>query len=144
MMADLRSQLQSSLGVAIATTFLLANAASAQQVVDTTYRPLANAKRAHLASPRAVVVIDEAHNNFHTASGRFLPFARLLGDAGYTVRAGTARYDSAALASVGVLVIANAVNVANATGPNWHLPILPAFDAAEIASIAAWVKRGGS
>src|SRR4051794_29240586 len=105
--------------IAILGIVLLAHAASAQQVVDTTYRPLAKAKRARIASPRSVVVIDEAHNNFPPAGGRSLPFARLLGDAGYTVRAGTTRYDSASLASVGVLVVANAVNAANAAGPDW-------------------------
>ncbi len=52
------------------------------------------------------------------------------------------RYDSTTLASAGVLVIANAVNAANEV--NWRLPILPAFDSSEIASISAWVKRGGS
>jgi hypothetical protein len=118
--------------------------ASAQQVVDTTYRPLANARHARVTGPRSVVVIDQAHHNFHTAGGRYLPFARLLQDAGYVVRPGMARYDSTTLASVGVLVIANAVNAANEAGQNWRLPILPAFDASEIASISAWVKRGGS
>jgi hypothetical protein len=58
------------------------------------------------------------------------------------VRPGTTRYDSTTLASVGVLVIANAVNAANEA--NWRLPILPAFDSSEIAGISAWVKRGGS
>jgi len=87
--------------------------ASAQQVVDTAYRPLASAKHAPIIGPRSVVVIDQAHHNFHTASGRYLPFARLLEDAGYVVRPGTTRYDSTTLASVGVLVIANAVNAAN-------------------------------
>lgn len=123
---------------------LLAQTAIAQQVVDTTYRPLVNAKRPPLKGRHSIVVIDEAHNNFHTASGRYLPFARLLEDAGYTVRPGTARYDSASLSSIGVLVVANAVNAANQEAPNWQLPILPAFDSTEIASIAAWVKRGGS
>jgi hypothetical protein len=131
---------------ALATVCLLlaSGILPAQQVVDTTYRPLANNKHVPVKGRRSTVVIDEAHHNFHTASGRYLPFARLLEDAGYVVRAGTTRYDSTTLASVGVLVIANAVNAANETGPNWRLPILPAFDASEIASIAAWVKRGKS
>lgn len=117
--------------------------APAQQVVDTTYRPLANVKHAPITGPRSVVVLDEAHHNFHTASGRYLPFARLLQNAGYVVRPGTTRYDSTTLASVGVLVVANALNAAN-EAPNWRLPVLPAFDESEVASISAWVKRGGS
>ncbi len=31
-------------------------------------------------------LIDEAHNNFHTADGRYKPFADLLKNDGYTVR----------------------------------------------------------
>ena len=128
--------------VTVAGLLATASSAHAQQVVDTTYRPLANVKHPPITGPRSVVVLDEAHHNFHTASGRYLPFARLLEDAGYTVRPGTTRYDSTTLASVGVLVVANAVNAANET--KWQLPVLPAFDASEVASIAAWVKRGGS
>ena len=60
------------------------------------------------------------------------------------MRPGTTRYDSTTLAKIGVLVIANAVNAANEAGQNWRLPIVPAFDSSEIASISAWVKRGGS
>lgn len=116
--------------------------APAQQLADTTYRPLASARHLPVTGPHSVVVIDQAHHNFHTASGRYLPFARLLEDAGYVVRPGTARYDSTTLASVGVLVISNALNAANET--EWQLPVLPAFDSAEVASISAWVKRGGS
>lgn len=130
---------------AMATCFSLTSLiASAQQVVDTTYRPLAGAKHAPIPGQRSVVVIDQAHHNFHTAGGRYLPFARLLEDAGYVVRPGTTRYDSTTLAKVGVLVIANSVNAANEAGQNWRLPVLPAFDSSEIASISAWVKRGGS
>jgi hypothetical protein len=68
---------------------MMSSVASGQQVVDTTYRPLANTKHAAVTGARSVVVIDQAHHNFHTASGRYLPFARLLEDAGYVVRAGT-------------------------------------------------------
>jgi hypothetical protein len=129
--------------VCVVTTALVSSpSATAQQIADTTYRPLANVKHAPVTGPRSLVVLDQAHHNFHTASGRYLPFARLLEDAGYVVRPGTARYDSTTLAPIGVLVIANALNAANEV--KWQLPVLPAFDSAEVASISAWVKRGGS
>ena len=34
------------------------------------------------------VVIDESHRNFHTASGRYRPFAQLIGNDGYRVEPG--------------------------------------------------------
>jgi hypothetical protein len=88
------------------------------------------------------VLIDEAHNNFHTASGRYRPFAKLLEADGFVVRPGTARFDSASLAMGRVLVVANAVSAQNSD--DWRLPSHSAFDPSEIAAVAAWVKRGGS
>ena len=117
---------------------------SGQQVVDSAYVPPRIARPVYPANGGPVVVIDEAHQNFHTMDARYLPFARLLRADGYVVRAGTTRYDSTALAGVRVLVIANAVHPSNARGQDWHLPIRPAFDSAEIASIARWVRNGGS
>ena len=35
-----------------------------------------------------VVLVDEAHNNFHTAVGTYLPFARLLERDGYVIKRG--------------------------------------------------------
>src|SRR5262245_33812588 len=49
-----------------------------------------------------VVAIDEAHFNFHTASGRYEPFAKLLRNDGYTVRAGTELFSVASLGSTDV------------------------------------------
>jgi hypothetical protein len=48
-----------------------------------------------------IVGIDEAHNNFHAASGRYLTFAKLLREDGYVVRSGGPEQD--------VLVVANAM-----------------------------------
>jgi len=67
-----------------------------------------------VASPAYVqthprVVIDEAHNNFHTAEGRYKPFATLLRNDGYDVSAGTTLFTSASLKSVDVLVVSNAL-----------------------------------
>src|SRR5688572_13993870 len=54
------------------------------------------------------VVIDEAHNNFHTAAGRYKPFADLLRSDGYTVKAGIAPVTEKVLAGHDVYVISNA------------------------------------
>jgi len=85
------------------------------------------------APPR--FAIDEAHHNYHTASGRYEPFARLLRAQGFTVRASTERFDVARLADIDVLVIANA-----AAEDADH----PAIGDVEAAAVKAWVERGGS
>ena len=87
------------------------------------------------------VVIDEAHNNFHTADGRYKPFATLLRNDGYDVRPGTSAFTAAALAGVDVLVISNALG-AGATPNTDSSP--PAFTDAECAAVADWVRGGGS
>ena len=87
------------------------------------------------------VVIDEAHNNFHTAEGRYKPFATLLRNDGYDVNAGTTTFTSASLKGVDVLVVSNALGP-GATVSDDSSP--PAFTAAEIAAVADWVRAGGS
>lgn len=85
-----------------------------------------------------VVVIDEAHANFHTESGRYKPFADLLRGDGYTVRPGRAAFDRKSLTGVNVLVIANA-GVPTTAGA-----VTPAFTDAECDAVREWVREGGS
>jgi len=115
-----------------------------QQVVDSAYVPPRISRPAYSPNTGPVVLIDQAHQNFHTMGGRYLPFARLLSADGYVVRAGTTSYDSAALTGARVLVIANALHPANARGQDWRLPVRPAFDSAEAGSIERWVRNGGA
>jgi hypothetical protein len=83
------------------------------------------------------VVMDEAHRNFHTASGRYKPFADLLRNDGYIVSINQQPFTAATLKDVAVLVIANAM------GPGEH-EARPAFTAEEEAVLAQWVRTGGS
>lgn len=53
-------------------------------------------------------LVDEAHFDFHTATGRYLPFAELLRRDGYVVKASAERFTKEALRDAGVLVTANA------------------------------------
>jgi hypothetical protein len=120
----------------------------AQQVADTAFHyPIAHPAYATGAGP--VVAIDEAHYNFHTASGRYLPFARLLERDGYVVRPWTGRFTAEGLRAVRVLVIANALAERNRLREpdsltDWSLPTPSAFTAEEIAAVHAWVAGGGS
>lgn len=105
--------------------------AVAQQMTDPDFRP--TVARPAFAAEGPVVVIDGAHNNFHTVDGRYAPFAALLRADGYQVRGGTAPFDAGGLDGVGVLVIANA-------GPiDGGSPFTPS----EIEAVEAWVRGGG-
>lgn len=120
--------------------FLFATA-HAQQVPDTTFKaPIAQPMYAEGQGP--VVMLDEAHFNFHTLSGRYRAFGNALRDDGYVVRPNTEPFTEKALAQARVLVIANALNERNAR--TWTLPCPSAFTKKEIAAVKAWVGQGGS
>jgi hypothetical protein len=91
-----------------------------------------------------VVAIDEAHNNFHTKDGRFQTFAQLLTNDGYQVISSTEDFSAQSLASIDILVIANAQHSDNVGYTNWRGVIKPAFDNSEIDALETWVKGGGS
>lgn len=76
-----------------------------------------------------MVLIDEAHRNFHTAAGGYLPFAELLRRDGYVVKASAAQFTAKALRVGRVLVIANA---------------RAALTTEEVAAVRDWVAGGGS
>lgn len=115
--------------------------AAAQQVADTTFNPpIARPTYAEGRGP--VVLIDEAHNNFHTADGRYLAFARLLRRDGYIVRPNKSPLTRGALDGARMLVIANALHERNRN--DWELPTPSAFTPEEIAAVREWVAAGGS
>jgi len=89
-----------------------------------------------------VVMLDEAHYNFHTASGRYLAFAQLLRRDGYVVQSSVARFTSESLAAGQVLVIANALHESNQE--EWSPPNPSAFTSEEIDAVHRWVSNGGS
>ncbi|HYR11990.1 MAG TPA: DUF4350 domain-containing protein, partial [Longimicrobium sp.] len=120
---------------------VLAAKAGAQQVPDSAFAPpIARPAFAQGAGP--LVLVDEAHTNFHTADGRYYAFAQLLRRDGYVVRGLREPFTRQALAGARVLVIANALHPSNAQ--NWALPTPSAFTPQEIAAVEAWVREGGS
>lgn len=114
-----------------------ATGARAQQMADPHFD--GRVPRPAYAKDGPRLVIDEAHANFHTADGRYRPFADLMRGDGYRVERGTRRFDAAALAGTGVLVIANAGSPNAAEDA-----VKPAFDEAECDAVAEWVRGGGS
>lgn len=121
---------------------LLCGFAIAQQVPDSAFSyPIPNP---HFDIGKGPVVwLDEGHNNFHTLSGRYYAFGKLLEADGYQVRAFRDTFSRATLAQCRILVISNALHPVNANG-NWQLPTPSAFTNDEIAIIQEWVGRGGS
>ncbi len=113
----------------------------AQQVADTSF-VLPVQRPAFVAGAGPVVVVDEAHYNFHTADGRYRPFADLLRRDGYVVGGSREAFTAASLRGVQILVIANALAERNLT--DWSLPTPSAFTADEIAAVRDWVQGGGA
>ena len=115
---------------------------AAQQVPDSAFAPPIE----HPAYPVGggpVVLLDEAHCNFHTAGGRYYAFAQLLRRDGYAVRASTNKLDHDSLNPATILVVANATAERNCGG-EWTLPTPSAFSGAEIRAVRDWVRGGGS
>lgn len=113
----------------------------AQQVSDPDFAPPIP-QPAYAPGSGPTVLIDEAHFNFHTASGRYKPFADLLTRDGYVVKPSTVTLSADALAAAAVLVISNAL--AEQNRQNWSLPTPSAFTDKEITATRDWVENGGS
>lgn len=113
----------------------------AQQVADTLYKPTIP-HPTYSKGKGPVVMIDQAHNNYHTRTGRYLPFARLLERDGYVVKDYDGRFRKSELDLCKVLVVSNALNSMNVE--NWFLPTPTAFGLTEMEDLREWVKAGGS
>jgi hypothetical protein len=87
------------------------------------------------------VLFDEAHNNFHTASGRYKPFADLISNDGYQVVPNKQKFSAAVLKGFRVLVISNALGAPRMADVNANNP---AFTDQECDAVRDWVKRGGA
>ena len=120
---------------------VVATAAGAQQVPDSSFAP-AIARPAFAEGAGPLVLVDEAHTNFHTTDGRYYAFAQLLRRDGYAVRGLRAPFTRESLGDARVLVIANALHASN--DQSWALPTPSAFAPDEIAAVEAWVRGGGS
>lgn len=97
---------------------------------------------AYLLGTGPNIYIDEGHNNYHTMSGKYEPFAILLRKDGYSVYPNKKRFTIESLKSVDVLVIVNAIHKDNLD--SWTLPTPSAFIDSEIMIVNDWVKDGGA
>ncbi|MGH7171854.1 MAG: DUF4350 domain-containing protein, partial [Gemmataceae bacterium] len=120
---------------------MAAGIVSAQQVADLKYKPPLP-RPAYESGKGPRLAIDEAHYNFHTAEGRYKPFAKLLRRDGYRVDSRRQLFSAESLKGVDVLVIANALHKSNEA--RWAPPNPSAFTKDEIAALHSWVEKGGS
>jgi hypothetical protein len=132
--------------IGVAALFLAAavggsSAAAAQQVADTSYRPIV--PRPEFAGSGApVVLVDRGHHNLHAQDDLFEQFANILRQDGYRVEGIHAQFTPEVLRQGDVLVIVNALAARDTS--NWRLPTSPAFADSEVQAIRDWVQGGGS
>jgi hypothetical protein len=86
---------------------------------------------------RPKVLFDEAHDNVHTASGLYKPFADLISNDGYLITPNKDEFTAGTLKDFDVLVIVNAA------GPRGRRAN-PAFTEEECEAVSEWVKNGGA
>jgi len=133
----MRSPLRPLALLALLATALAASPLAAQQGPDSAWTPSVAHRAYGGTGPR--VGIDEAHLNFHTATGNYLPFAKLLTADGYRVFPSPEKFTASSLREFDVLVIANARG-----GVGLDALTNAAFTPEECAAVAEWVRGGGS
>jgi hypothetical protein len=120
--------------VVLAVVFMLAGCHTAHvQTSDSTFDAIVATPAFRGNGPR--LLFDDAHHNFHRSDGRYAPFVTLMRNDGFVVTSNAGAFDASSLSGHNVLVIANAEG--ETTGG-------PAFTAAEIEAVAAWVAGGGA
>jgi hypothetical protein len=87
------------------------------------------------------VLFDEAHNNFHTTTGRYKPFADLITNDGYQITPNKQKFSAETLKGFDILVISNALGAERMGAPEASNP---AFSDAECDGVRDWVKGGGA
>lgn len=122
--------------IALLTTAIVV---SAQQVADPNFDTKV-ARPAH-TKKQPKVLFDEAHNNFHTADGRYKPFADLIKNDGYVITPNKQPFTASSLKPFDILVISNALGAPQMNSPD---ATKPAFTDAECDAVRNWVRGGGA
>jgi hypothetical protein len=125
--------------LALFIAFNTAAVVSAQQVADPNFDTKV-ARPAHTKN-HPKVLFDEAHNNFHTADGRYKPFADLIRNDGYVITPNKQLFTASSLKPFDILVISNALGAPQMNAPD---ATKPAFTDAECDAVRDWVRGGGA
>ncbi len=113
--------------------------AHSQQIADPLFNSRVEKPAYSKNYPR--VLFDEAHNNFHTVSGRYKPFAELLFSDGYQVVVNRKPFTKESLRTFKVVVIANALGAEDMDDDGADQP---AFTEEEADVLRDWVRGGGA
>ena len=109
------------------------------QMADPDFNPKIDRPAYKKKGPK--VLFDEAHNNFHTTTGRYKPFADLVGNDGYQIVPNKQKFSAEVLKSYRILVISNALGATRMGDP---AAINSAFTEEESDAVRDWVRSGGS
>jgi hypothetical protein len=115
------------------TLFIITLCLASQQRPDRSFNPTIP-DPAFSEGKGPVIHIDEGHNNFHTAEGRYLPFAKILRRDGYVVKSSKSEIDSGLLQSCGIFVISDPMSETQTS----------AYTKEEIKALYNWVQGGGA
>jgi len=130
---------KSALGYLFLALLLIGPVAEAQQMADPEFSTMVERPGYTKNYPR--VLFDEAHNNFHTSTGRYKPFADLITSDGYRVIRNRKPFTKETLDTFKVLIIANALGAEEMDDEGADQP---AFTEAECDAVGAWVRGGGA
>ena len=128
--------------LSLAITFTLSflpQLANAQQMADPEFDTSVERPAFKRSYPR--LLFDEAHNNFHTATGRYKPFADLIVNDGYHLVRGRKFFTAESLSTFKILVIANALGAEDMDEDNADSS---AFTDEECDVVRDWVRGGGA
>lgn len=114
-------------------TLLLSCHSDGQQVPDDSFNP-AIKNPAFPKGTGPLVLVDEAHNNFHKIAERYRPFAKLLGNDGYILKESKSKISFDILNQCKIFVSSVPTSKKN----------LSAFSKKEIKTLKNWVENGGS
>src|ERR1700687_195031 len=109
----------------------------AQQIADPDFKASVEHPAYTKNFPR--LLFDEGHNNFHTATGRYKPFADLISNDGYHVVRGRKPFTKETLDTFKVLVIANALVAEDMDDEGADHT---AFSDLECDAVRDWVREG--
>jgi len=128
-----------AVSLALSVAFTTLPVVSAQQVADPNFDTKV-ARPAH-TKKHPKVLFDEAHNNFHTATGRYKPFADLITSDGYAITPNSKPFTAESLKPFRILVISNALGASAMNAPDASNS---AFTDAECDAVRDWVRAGGA
>ena len=105
------------------------------QIADSRFDPKVAKPTYTDSHPR--IAVDAAHNNFHTAEGRYKPLVEMLRSDGYQITGNREKFTKESLKNTDVLVVA----FPRPKDPN---TLDDPFEAAETEALQRWVNEGGS